>query len=103
MLSVGQSHVPGTFLAFFLGEIGSILMALVMLRGRIFSKATAYVGVVGFGFLLFFDSLSSFVPSSHDVILIFAMIGGISTMAWYILVARRLFQLGLGDRSGHKV
>jgi hypothetical protein len=99
MLSVGQSHVPGTFLGFFLGEMGSIIMAIVMLQGRIFSKATAIVGVVGYGFLFIFDSLSSFVPSAHDVVLIFAMTGGISSMAWYFLVARRLFRLGQTSRA----
>jgi hypothetical protein len=102
MLLVGQSHVPGTYLAFCLGEIGSIVMGFVMLRGRIFSTATACVGIVGFGFLFLFDSLSSFVPSSHDVILIFAMIGGIATMVWYLLIARRFFQLGRDDRGERK-
>jgi hypothetical protein len=93
MLSVGQSHVAGTFLGFCLGEIGTLLMAIVMLRGGIFNKVTSYVGMLGFGFLFIFDSFASFVPSSHDVIMIFAMIGGIATMAWYLLVARRFFQL----------
>ncbi len=94
MLSVGQSHTPGTFLAFFFSELGGIAMSIVMLRGRLFSRATAYTGMVGFGFLLLFDVLSSFVPSLHDVILILAMFGGILSMVWYLLIARGLFQLG---------
>lgn len=94
MLSVGQSHTPGTFLAFLLSELGGIAISIVILRGRVFNGITAYTGIVGFGFLLVFDILSSFVPSLHDVIPIFAMIGGISSIAWYILIARRLYQLG---------
>lgn len=97
MLSVGQSHTPGTFLAFFLSELGGIAISVVMLRGKVFNKAVAYAGMVGFGFLLVFDILSSFVPSLHDVILILAMFGGIASMAWYILIARRLYQLGQND------
>ena len=100
LLSVGQSHTPGTFMAFFLSEVAGILMAIVMLRGKVFSQATAYAGIVGFGLLFFFEILSSFVPSLHNVILILAMGGGLSSMVWYILIARRLFQLGLGDRRG---
>ena len=102
MLSVGQSHTPGTFLAFFLSEIAGIMMAMVMLRGKVFSRAAAYAGILGFGLLFVFEILSSFVPSVQDAALILAMGGGLSSMAWYILIARRFFQLGLGDRGGAK-
>jgi hypothetical protein len=102
MLSVGQSHTPGTFLAFFLSEIAGILMAIVMLRGKVFNQAAAFSGMIGYGFLLVFEILSSFVPSSHNAILILAMIGGLSNIAWYILVARQLFQLGHDQRGGAK-
>lgn len=94
MLSVGQSHTPGTFLAFFLSGLGGIAISIVMLRGGIFSKAAAVAGIAGFGFLVVFDLVSSFVPSLYDSILILAMIGGILNITWYFLVSRRLFQLG---------
>jgi hypothetical protein len=93
MLSVGQSHTPGTFLAFFLSEIAGIMMALVMLRGKVFARATAFTGLIGFGLLFVFEILSSFVPAYHDAILMLAMGGGLSSMTWYILLARRFFQL----------
>ena len=32
MLSVGESHTPGTFLGFFLSEVAGILISVVMLR-----------------------------------------------------------------------
>jgi hypothetical protein len=102
MLSVGQSHTPGTFLAFFFSEIAGILMAVVMLRGKLLAPAAAIAGVIGHGFLLVFEVLSSFVPSSHDAILILAMIGGLSNMTWYILVALGLFRLGQTDLGGAK-
>lgn len=94
LLSVGQSHTPGTFLGFALSEIGGILLSFVMLRSRVFSRAAAYAGLAGFGLFFVFEILSSFVPSLHDVALIVAMGGGLANMAWYILIARRLFQLG---------
>jgi hypothetical protein len=93
MLAVGASHTPGTFLAFALSLLASLLMAWVMLRGGVFSRASAYVGMLGFGFLLVFEVLSAFVPALFDAAMIFAMIGGIASIIWYLMVARRLFQL----------
>lgn len=97
MLSVGQSHTPGTFLAFFFSEIAGILMAVVMLRGKQFNLAAALAGLIGYSCLLIFEILSSFVPSSHNVILLLAMVGGLSNITWNILVAIKFFQLGKGN------
>jgi hypothetical protein len=97
MLSVGQSHTPGTFIGFFLSEIAGIVISIVMLRSKVFSKAAAYAGILGFGLLLIFEICSSFVPALFGVALIFAMLGGLLSMIWYILIARRLFQLGQSD------
>jgi hypothetical protein len=93
MLCVGQSHTPGTFIGFFLTEVAGIVISIVMLRSQVFSKASAYAGILGFGLLLIFEVCSSFVPAL-DVAIIFAIGGGLLSMAWYILIARRLFQLG---------
>jgi hypothetical protein len=94
LLSVGLSHTPGTFLGFFFTEAAGVAISLVMLRSKIFSKATAYAGILGFGMLLVFEFFSSFVSGLSVAAMILAMLGGLSSMAWYILLARRLFQLG---------
>ena len=94
MLSVGESHTPGTFIGFFLSEAAGILISVVMLRSKVFNALNAYFGILGFGLLMVFEICSSFVPALSGVVLIFAMSGGILSMAWYILIARRLFQLG---------
>ena len=93
MLSVGKSHTPGTFMAFFLSESAGILMSLVMLRDKIFSNANAYAGILGFTFLLIFEIITSFVPVLQSLAMILAMLGGILSMVWDILLARKLFQL----------
>jgi hypothetical protein len=93
MLSVGESHTPGTFIAFFLSEVAGILISFVMLRSKVFTSLNAWYGILGFSLLLIFEIFSSFVPTLSDVVLIFAMCGGLMSMAWYILIARRLFQL----------
>ncbi|MEW5868562.1 MAG: hypothetical protein AB1894_04750 [Chloroflexota bacterium] len=93
MLSVGASHSPGTFLGFFLLEAAGIMISLVMLRSQVFGKAAAYAGLFGFGVLLIFEYLSSFVSGLSGAAMALAMLGGLASMAWYILVARTLFRL----------
>jgi hypothetical protein len=93
MLSVGKSHTPGTFMAFFLSEFAGILISIVMLRDKLFSKTNAYVGLLGYTSLLVFEVCTSFVPALQGVAMIFAMLGGILSLVWSILVARKLFQL----------
>jgi hypothetical protein len=94
MLSVGESHTPGTFLGFFLTEAAGIIISIVMLQGRVFNKASAIIGILAFSLMMIFEICSSFVIGLSSVALLIAMSGGLLTMAWYILIARRLFQLG---------
>jgi uncharacterized membrane protein len=97
MLSVGRSHSPGTFISFFLGELAGVLMSVVMLRGKIFSKATALIGIIGFTLLSIFEVCTSFIPVLKEVAMIFAVGGGLLNIMWLILLGRRLFQLVLKD------
>ena len=101
MLSVGESHTPGTFLGFFLLEVAGVVISIVMLRSKVFSNFTAYAGIFGFGILLIFEFFSSFVSGLSMVTILLAMFGGLLSMVWYILIARRLFQLGQnhGERA----
>jgi hypothetical protein len=94
MLSVGQSHTPGTFLGFLFTEISGIIISIVMLRSQVFSNPTAYAGIMGFGCLLVFEICASFAPRLADVTMFLAMVGGLLSMAWYVLIALRLFGLG---------
>ena len=94
MLSVGESHTPGTFLGFFLSELASLLISIVMLRSKVFNTANAVIGILAAGLMMIFEIFSSFVLGLTNTALVIAMAGGLLTMAWYILIARRLFQLG---------
>jgi hypothetical protein len=94
LLSVGQSHTPGTFLGFMLVEAAGIIMSIVMLQSKIFSQISAYAGILGFGCLVVFEFLASFVSGLSQAAMILAMFGGLLSMAWYILIAGKLFKLG---------
>lgn len=94
ILARGEDFTPGAFMGFFLGEIASLIISFVMLRGRIFSKITAYTGIFGVGLLTAYTICVTFIPVLQDAAMIFAVIGGPLSMIWSLLVAKNLFQLG---------
>ena len=93
MLARGGHSSPGTFMGYLFTNTAGIMMAAVMLRSSIFGKLTAWAGILGFGHLLIFNTCAAFAPAIYDAAMIFAGIGGLLFMAWYTLIARRLFQL----------
>ena len=97
MISVGASHSPGTFLGFALSELAGILISMVMLRSKIFGKLTAFAGMFCFGILLVVEYFTSFRSGLNDTMLLLYMVGGLLSMAWYIMIARTLFKLGRSE------
>jgi hypothetical protein len=73
---------------YILGSIAPIIISVVMLQSKLFSKATAY-----FGILANVISLGLYVPKVGIYISVFSVV---FLWVWYILIARRLFQLGKG-------
>ena len=77
--------------SYVLGSVAMVMVASVMLRGDVFSRAAAYVGiatgVIGFGL---------YVPGIGIVLAILSALG---LQIWNILIARRFFQLAVPDRS----
>ena len=64
-----------------------LLTAVVMLKSHIFSKFTAYVGIV-------LGVMSLLPPTAGTVGMFFALGSLIPLEIWNIMVAKRLFQLG---------
>jgi hypothetical protein len=93
LLGLGEDLTAGMFMGFFLTELAGLVMAVVMLRGRIFGGWAAWIGIVGFGCLLAFNILAAFAPATYGVVVWAGTVGGLAAMAWYVLVARRLFRL----------
>lgn len=94
ILARGEDFTPGAFTGFILGEIASLTIAFVMLRGKVFGKATAWIGIFGIGLLSAYTLWATFIPTLQDLAMLFAMIGGTMSMVWYILIAIKLFRLG---------
>ena len=93
ILAHGEDFTPGAFAGFLFGEVAIVAISLVMLRGRIFGKAAAFAGILGGVFLTIFTIWSTFIPVLFEASLLLAMLGGLSSIAWYILTARTLFRL----------
>jgi hypothetical protein len=94
LLAKAEDFSPGSFLPMLFMEMAEIIMMFVMLQGRLFSKATAWTGIAGFVALLIFIIWATYFPVFYSAALIFGISGGVLSMAWFIMVGRRLFQLG---------
>jgi hypothetical protein len=91
----GEDFTPGSFIGLIFGGVAALDMSLVMLRGGVFGKGTAWVGIIGFSSLSMFTICATFIPALYFVAFYgFGTIGGLLALLWFVLVARRLFQLG---------
>lgn len=94
LLAAGQALLTiynGTAfdLSYILGGVVILIFSIVMLQSTVFSKATAYVGIV-MGVLMLVP------PTVGTIGLLLSLISLIPTLIWLIPIARKLFQLGHG-------
>jgi hypothetical protein len=88
-----EDLTAGAFPGFFFAELAGTLMGFVALRGGVFRRWEAGLGLMATGSLFFFNLCAAFIPALYDsVMLIFGAGGGLLSLAWYVLIARRLFQ-----------
>lgn len=86
-----HSQGAGIRVSLFLVLLGGLLISIVMLRSRVFSKTTAWMGIlanaIGLGFFiaLAFDPALVAIPAS---------ISAPFRLIWYFLIALRLLKLG---------
>ncbi len=76
-------------LHYIFGAIALLTVSFVMLRSNVFSKATAYVGIITN--VLAFGLYMPTIGTVLSIISVFPFL-----VIWYILIARRLLQLGRG-------
>lgn len=94
MLARGAHGSPGAFLGFILSSTASMVMSFGMLKGRIFSKVTAYAGILGGTLLMIYLVLVTFVPDIKNIAMMVATPGGLLSLAWMIMFTIKLFKLG---------
>jgi hypothetical protein len=88
-------HGTGAYMGGILVQTGAVWISVVMLRG-VFSKATAYVGIITHGLDLVHIVMVPFLPKVSSV---FMIIAGLGYPVWLFLVGRRLLQLGKAEHS----
>jgi hypothetical protein len=96
LLATDVWHGTGAVIGGILVQSGAVLISVVMLRGGVFSKTTAYLGILMHGFDLAHMILGLFVPVAGVV---FMAIAGPFYPIWLFLVGRRLLRLAAATRS----
>jgi hypothetical protein len=94
MLAKGAHGSLGVFIGFAMIPFANALMSGVMLSGKIFNRATSYIGLVGNSLMVIYVIMVTFIPSVEKLALAFAMPAGLLVMAWMIMFTRKLFKLG---------
>ncbi len=98
LLAAGQAviasdmwHSTGGFMSGIFLQGATTLISFLMLRSRVFSKATAWVGILAHGFDLAHVLFIVFVPLIGQWLMVIA---GPLYPVWFFMVGRRLLQLG---------
>lgn len=94
--ALDQYRSTGGIIGAILSLGAAVLISSVMLRSNIFSKVTAYMGILANGLDLTRLIIGIFVPGRADFLM---AIAGPLYLVWFILLGRRLFQLGHLERK----
>jgi hypothetical protein len=79
----------GWFMNTLLGSISLLVSSLLMLRSKVYSRATAYTGIITNAAIACF-----FIPVVGKLLLFVSLFG---YALWYFLLAKRFFELGRGN------
>ncbi len=89
-------HSTSAILGGVLLQCGAILISVVMLRGRVFTKTTAWLGIVMHGLDLAHIVGGLFLPVSGVILM---AIAGPLYPIWFFLIGRRLLKLASNKAS----
>lgn len=98
MLVNNNPAIFGTsiFMSFILVTMAGLIFSVAMLRSHIFSRVSAYIGIIanvfglGYFFTLAFVPPLSFIPLSASAPFL---------LTWYILIGLRLLKIGYQERT----
>lgn len=93
MLATGAHGSPGIFLGFFIPNIANLIISIVMLNGKIFSKTNSWLGIIGSVLMMIYVVAVNFVSGAETMATVIAMPGGLMLMAWMVIFTIKLFKL----------
>ena len=91
LLAQSAASIDRYFLGLFLVALAGLIASVVMVRTRVFGRATAILGIVANSLVLTFYVA---LPLAPEIAPLFPAASAPFRLLWYILIARRLFQLG---------
>jgi len=95
LVGLAQGSSTGLYVAETFSALAGLIISVVMLRSKVFGTVTAVVGIVGN--VLELGPPGVFAPASiFSVFVVLLAISGVLLVIWYLLIARRLFQLAQG-------
>ena len=96
LLAINQFSSPGRYLSLFLIAAAGLLTSGVMLRSNMYSRATAYVGMLAAILDLAYCFAVALMPAvdSERLGVCFIPAAGLCLMIWHILIGRRLYRQG---------
>lgn len=99
LANTNQRAVGGLNLGLFLVSLAGLVASVVMLSSNVFGRVTAYVGMLANALSLADYLRLAIAPAALLLILFLALSSGLFLLAWYVLIARRLFQLGRPEKK----
>ena len=96
--NTNQRAVGGFNMGLFLVSAAGLMVSSVMLQSNSFSRSTAFVGILAHALSLA-DYLRQALTPSAIVALLLILPNALFLVIWYVLVGRRLYQLGRPERG----
>jgi len=96
--NTNQRAVGGFNMGLFLVSVAGLMVSSVMLQSNSFSRPTAFVGILAHALSLA-DYLRQALTPSAIVALLVILPNALFLVIWYVLVGRRLYQLGRPERK----
>ena len=93
LANTNQRAVGGFNMGLFLVSVAGLIVSSAMLESNSFSRSTAYVGIVA-NALSLADYLRQALTTSAIVLLLVVLPYTLFLMIWYVIVGRKLYQLG---------
>jgi hypothetical protein len=93
LLSRGEDFTLGSLPGFFVNEVSTFVMLVLMFKARIFSRVSALLGLVGALLLTIFTFGATLQPPLYNTLMGASMFGGLLMLVWFVMVILRLFKM----------
>ncbi|HZD60635.1 MAG TPA: DUF4386 family protein [Anaerolineae bacterium] len=98
LVNTNQRAVGGFNMGLFLVSVAGLMVSSIMFQSSSFSRLTAYVGILA-NALSLADYLRQALTPSAIITLLVILSNSLFLVIWYVLVGRRLYQLGRLERK----